>query len=559
MAIKIAGTEVINDDKRFLNNESLPSIRPSLLLDFANSKTLDPRIDFTRSSTATYYDGKTFAKAEENLVKYSQEFDNSYWVKANTAVVAANDTTAPDGTTTADKLTLSGGNDSVSIGTSLSGEYTFSVWLKADSATTVYIGFYNPSDVTSCSVTTSWQRFTHTSTRSGASYPQIWNNGVSITVYAWGAQLEERDSATAYTPTTTQPITNYIPVLQTAASGEARFDHDPVTGESKGLLIEEQRTNLLTNSATYGNSLGAEAIYTKTNNSTDVITPDGNNLSTKLVTGNTGNSWYWKVVNVNANTTYTISVWVRTAPGTTATWNLQPYPYNANVPVSATDKWQRFSTTFTTNSTNLSVYTGLVSPQTDSTFYVWGWQMEVGAFPTSYIPTSGSQVTRSGDLGQINNVDFADPSKGTLYAEYMVTHPEQTQGYSRGVCSLFNINDSASYYNSITLTGVSGGTSNSQGLIYSGSSNYMNQASPDITGGTYYKHIVAYAENDGAYHHTLKTSVATDSTVATPQTLNTMRIGSDYFSDRNLDGYIKKLAYYPTRLTNAELQALTED
>jgi hypothetical protein len=81
-----------------------PTIRPSLLLDFANTKTLDPRITFTRASTGTYYDGKTVAKAEENLLLQSQTFDNASWVKDN-ATVTANSTTAPDGTTTAETFT----------------------------------------------------------------------------------------------------------------------------------------------------------------------------------------------------------------------------------------------------------------------------------------------------------------------------------------------------------------------------------------------------------------------------------------------------------------------
>jgi len=79
------------------------SVRPSLLLDFANTKTLDPRITFTRASTGTYYDGKTVAKSEENLMLYSQEFDNAYWSKPSTTVLA-NNTSAPDGTTTAELL-----------------------------------------------------------------------------------------------------------------------------------------------------------------------------------------------------------------------------------------------------------------------------------------------------------------------------------------------------------------------------------------------------------------------------------------------------------------------
>jgi len=48
-----------------------PDITPSLNLDFSNSKVLDPRITFTRASTATYYNGVTTAKAEENLLLYS--------------------------------------------------------------------------------------------------------------------------------------------------------------------------------------------------------------------------------------------------------------------------------------------------------------------------------------------------------------------------------------------------------------------------------------------------------------------------------------------------------
>lgn len=48
------------------NNTEISNVEPSLLLDFAKAKTLDPRITFTRSTTAVFYDGKTVSKAEEN-------------------------------------------------------------------------------------------------------------------------------------------------------------------------------------------------------------------------------------------------------------------------------------------------------------------------------------------------------------------------------------------------------------------------------------------------------------------------------------------------------------
>jgi hypothetical protein len=51
-----------------------PTIKPSLNLDFANTKLLDSRITFTRSTTATYYDGVTTAVAEQNLLLRSQDY-----------------------------------------------------------------------------------------------------------------------------------------------------------------------------------------------------------------------------------------------------------------------------------------------------------------------------------------------------------------------------------------------------------------------------------------------------------------------------------------------------
>ena len=79
-----------------------PTVRPSLLLDFAKTKVLDPRITFTRSTTATYYDGVTSALAEQNLLLQSQ-FAGSW--STGSASLTLNSTTAPDGTTTATTLT----------------------------------------------------------------------------------------------------------------------------------------------------------------------------------------------------------------------------------------------------------------------------------------------------------------------------------------------------------------------------------------------------------------------------------------------------------------------
>jgi hypothetical protein len=113
---------------------NFPAIKPTLLLDFANTKQLDSRITFTRASTATYYGTQT-AKAEENLLVQSQDFTTT-WVNVS-ATSTANTSTAPDGTTTADTLvedtstTIHVTSQTVAI----SGTVTLSVFAKLGSGT----------------------------------------------------------------------------------------------------------------------------------------------------------------------------------------------------------------------------------------------------------------------------------------------------------------------------------------------------------------------------------------------------------------------------------------
>ena len=335
---------------------SLPSIRPTLNLDFANSDVIDPRITFTRASTATYYDGKTTAKAEENLLTYSQEFDNAAWGKVNT-VVTANTTTAPDGTSTAELVNETSSVATHSVGQSItpfSTTVNFSMFVKkgtgatapdwiqlavSGATSTLWCAAFNIStgtvgtvgSSTSASISNAgngWYRCNITLTSmalSVRSFLLVFSNNtntadkttsyvglVTSDVYVWGAQLEQRSSVTAYTPTTTQAITNYIPVLQTAASGVARLDHDPVTFAAKGLLIEEARTNLLTYSSAFDNPAWTKGSITITSSS--VIAPDGTQ-SAQVVVPNNGTTVgaatpLYRIVTA-ATGSYTLSIYAK--------------------------------------------------------------------------------------------------------------------------------------------------------------------------------------------------------------------------------------------------------
>jgi hypothetical protein len=92
-------------------------------------------------------------------------------------------------------------------------------------------------------------------------------------VFLWGAQLEQRSAVTAYTKTEAQPITRYIPQLMTAAANVWRKDHDPITGECLGRLVEESRTNLLTWSEDFGNAAWLNTNITIVPN--HLVAPDG--------------------------------------------------------------------------------------------------------------------------------------------------------------------------------------------------------------------------------------------------------------------------------------------
>lgn len=105
-----------------------PNADPSLLLDFANVKALDPSVTFTRNSVGTYWDrsgvlriaaanrprfdhdpitlesrGLLVEQSATNLLDYSEQFDNAAWTKDN-STVTANAAVAPSGATTADAI-----------------------------------------------------------------------------------------------------------------------------------------------------------------------------------------------------------------------------------------------------------------------------------------------------------------------------------------------------------------------------------------------------------------------------------------------------------------------
>ena len=285
-------------------------------------------------------------------------------------------------------------------------------------------------------------------------------------------------------------------VIKTAATNEARFDHNPTTGESLGLLVEEARTNVLLNSAT---------------------------LSTQSVT-----------VAAAANTLSFYGTGTVTLTGVSTAG-----------PLVGTGANNRVSLTFTPT---VGVLILTVSGS------VTNAQLEAGAFPTSYIPTTTTTATRAADVASITGTNFSSwyrQDEGTYYGSFLTPYVAPvTAGQT-----LFSVND---------------GTANNRNLLAKrANADVSTRWSSNKTGGidTAFINIgtwtanplqaaVVYKEND--YAGSLSgATVGTDATVNLATNLNVIELGANV-SAAYLNGTIRRLTYWPTRLSNATLQQVTQ-
>lgn len=603
--------------------DTLPDIKPTLLLDFANTKTLDPRITFGRASTATYYDGKTTAKAEENLLTYSQDFASAVWVTQG-ATIVGNNSAAPDGTATAGLCTASAGSafhnfeqlkasavqGSAPVAASVylkAGTYSLATLIIECAATTSWVSVtvnLSTGAVTNtgagasathlsssiASVGSGWYRvnlvgssasafnklkvaFASSAAPAYANYGNdVWTAAGTETIYVWGAQIEQRATVTAYTPTTSAPITNYVPQLMTAPAGVPRFDHCPISGRCLGLLLEEARTNQLSNSNDF-----ASQSWVPDGNYLSVVTdqlvaPDGS-LTADLVRENSSSGFHrmYRAVSQGSGGDYTVSIFVKAAGrtkfrisedysiGGVGVFDLSAGTFSVSSPAkngamtAVGNGWFRCSVTWTFTAGAYTVlYLGPVAPDGNNGYQgdgfsgvgLWGAQLEAGAFATSYIPTTSASVTRQADSASMTGANFSswfNASVGTLHGEFDFAATSVAPGMAP-----FSIDGGSSNgYN------LYKGGSTSTVYAYVGSNNASLGA---MSAGVAAKGAVTYdgSSNAGALNGATPGGIS-----AIPVSTPTQLLFGRTWGGNQLSGHIKRLAYYPKRLTNPQLQALT--
>ena len=376
-------------------------------------------------------------------------------------------------------------------------------------------------------------------------------------------------------------------LIKYAAANEPRFDHNPTLPFAcRGLLIEEQRENFVTHSSQFNNAVWAK---NGVNIGEDQTTsPDGTVSAERLTeqSGSLTRSGTFFTLATLSSVPYTFSVFIKNDSGsrfariilnadnatTFACVDVNPstgeiaQTLNSNTTdvssssVAAGAGWWRVSITATlpVKYVTIALITGSSVPAgTDfgyqsytgngtSGIFIWGAQLEAGSFPTSYIPTTTSPLTRSADVCSITGEDFTsfyNQSEGTIYTE---SRPSAVNGTT-------------------TTFGLSNGTSNErwlnrfaqneQAVITStGTESTLDALNP--IAGTLYKVATAAKLNDIAMSIN-GLAVVTDTSQPMP-VVDRAGIGNTLGAAASLGAAtIAAIRYYKKRLPNEKLQALT--
>jgi hypothetical protein len=526
-----------------------------------------------RATTATRVNSAGLVElVPYNLFQYSEDFTNAFW-NPNSLTVISNDTTAPNGTMTADKLTdTASGAYIISnpITTNTGAIVTFSQYLKRSNNDWFYLGIARSSSTTYGEVVSffnlatgaigsstgygagvfvnstienvgnGWYRCTMTAYVPNAtayvSYSGNANaNGVPFVSdigdarFQWGAQLVQGSTAKDYQKTETRLN---IP----------RLDYS--NGTCPSLLVEPQRTNLFKYSANLADSnwstYAASGTITRTANY--ATAPDGTMSATRIQNSG-GDPIQWTYQNIALASNGIISMYVKRTGATNQTFRFfsnNGATFSSNF--TATDTWQRFEFAVGSNGSALPFGITTDSSGTAADVLVWGAQIELGSYPTSYIPTTSASVTRNADVISKTGISsLIGQTEGTLFVD---TYIDNIEARTLNVLSYLKGTSVDKYI----------GISNTGGVSYV---DYpaitISSPSFGLTNGRH-KFAIAYKTNDFAFYID-GVQVGTASS-GVPSACS--EFGYHYYaSGYDLPLGVNSTALWKTRLTNTQLAQLT--
>lgn len=500
-----------------------------------------------------------------NLLQQSETFDTS-WTTSN-VTITANNTTAPNGTTTAEKALCASGSSispnifySAGINCENGQIYTYSYYAKKGSTNFAKIRFSGTAfaSVTNSpifnlntgvvvsgtgtieSVGNGWYRISATATAESSasgvvtvdipSSTGVWPNGNfagTEYIFIWGAQLNIGSTAKPYFPTTDRLN---VPRLTYQNGG----------GGCPSLLLEKQSTNLALYSEQFGNADWQKFGTSFTVTANNAISPDGTQNADTLNIANNNNILYQSKSGTFAGNTYTFSIYAKGSGtfvmnvrlnGTTTTTQTK----------TLSSTWQRFDVTVTNAIAVIAIDTYL-ELNTSSTMAVWGAQLEASSYPTSYTPTTSSSATRVADACFKTGISsLIGQTEGTIFWDVSNVFQFSSDG-----ARFFAYTNSSNfilinpYGTTMRILIVSSGTAFDNFITISGTS---------------LKIAVAYKANDYKFYVN-GVSVGTPTVTSVPA-MNAIGIINDIGFPVTSQSETKQLILFKTRLTNAELASIT--
>ena len=522
----------------------------------------------------------------KNLLGYTEDFSN--WAKTVAGdTITLNAATAPNGLQTADLWVADGTSANHRLDQTVSvqpttGTYSFYAKLQTASAfiqisqsgnNAGWVNFDLVNGTKSdqgtgitgsiTSVGNGWYRCSAYNTNSpsanlrlslvtGLSATRIETAAISSGIYLWGAQLSDSASLDAYSPV-------YGAAVTSAAYYGPRRDFDGATLACKGLLVEEQRTNIIVGSANFsGGGIGwvldgASLITSAT------AGPDGSLSATSIVQG-TGNNRTYQFDNSSVTGSKVFSIYVKPNAGSSLSISAiggmspnGPAVINATTgavtgftgasSVAVGNGWYRVFLPVTVTVASGSGTYWLISGPASSVF-IWGAQLEAGSFATSYIPTGAATATRTADVASVSTQAFPySATEGTIVVN-------ASSPCIAAIANMITLDNGTTQERIRLLTDVA----SVKTIVTESNTTQANLSPGSATANTPFKFAVAYKVNDFAA--VVNGSAAATDAAGNVPVVNIARLGADS-SGNYLNGHIRQITYLPRRISNTELQTRT--
>jgi hypothetical protein len=382
------------------------------------------------------------------------------------------------------------------------------------------------------------------------------------------------DGDFTHTRATSATRVNKDGLIESVASGVPRLDYpliDGVVQSCPALLLEPSRTNLSTNSETF-DSWTSGGTYVTANQS---VSPDGNTTADQLAK----TSSFQQIQNtatVVSGSDYSFSVFVKENTLDRITLRLASGSNDVRKCLDLSDLsvvnaggnqtgfietrveeypngWYKYTVVATTGGTSLfmNIYAGRADVAESGNIYIWGAQLELGDYPTSYIPTTTASVTRNGDECNSagTSADFNDTESGFFV---------EIEGFEDGNISRYIvITDGAGspYTNTI---GVLYRNDGQLRVLHNGLDFADSICIVDVDQTVNHKIAVRYKENDMAvYIDGVSQTIRTSFVYQTVSGLDQLKFSQPNNTSNAFYGKVKQVMVFNEALTDAELETLT--